>query len=87
VGKLLLVYRLGLRDLRHRPGQALLLLLAIAAGAATLTLGITLHGTTDNPYARTRAATNGPDVVATVITGGANPGAPDTVAKPGDSNG
>jgi len=60
----LIVYRLGLKDLRHRPAQALLLLLAIAAGAATLTLGIALHGTTDSPYARTRTATNGPDVVA-----------------------
>ena len=64
MGKLLLVYRLALKDLRHRAAQAILLLLAIAAGAATLTLGLALHGTTDNPYARTRAATNGPDVVA-----------------------
>jgi putative ABC transport system permease protein len=87
MGKLLLVYRLGLKDLLHRPAQALLLLLAIASGAATLTLGIALHGTTDNPYARTRAATNGPDVVATVITGGANPAGPDTVAAPGGADG
>jgi ABC-type lipoprotein release transport system permease subunit len=87
MGRLLLVYRLGLRDLRHRPAQALLLLLAIAAGAATLTLGIALHGTIDNPYARTRAATSGPDVVATVITGGANPAGPDTVGRPGGTNG
>jgi putative ABC transport system permease protein len=87
MGKLLLVYRLGLKDLRHRPTQALLLLLAIAAGAATLTLGIALHGTTDKPYERTRAATNGPDVVATVLTGGANPAGPDTVAKPGGTGG
>jgi hypothetical protein len=83
MGKLLLVYRLGLNDLRHRPAQALLPLLAIAAGAATLTLGIALHGTTDNPYERTRAATNGPDVVAITVTGGANPAGPDTVAAPG----
>ena len=64
MGRLLLVCRLAVKDLRHRPAQAFLLLLAIAAGAATLTLGLSLHGTTDNPYARTRAATNGPDVVA-----------------------
>ena len=57
MGRLLLVCRLGVKDLRHRPAQAILLLLAIAAGAATLTLGLALHGTTDNPYARTRAAT------------------------------
>ncbi len=87
MGKLLLVYRLGLKDLRHRPAQALLLLLAIAAGAATLTLGIALHGTTDNPYTRTRTATNGPDLVATVLTGGANPTGPDTTAAPGDTGG
>ena len=69
------------------PAQALLLLLAIAAGAATLTLGIALHGTTDNPYARTRTATNGPDVVAITLTGGANPTGPDTVAAPGGAAG
>ena len=51
----------------------------IAAGVATLTLGLALRGTTDNPYARTRAATNGPDVVATDING--DPQAP---AQPGD---
>jgi putative ABC transport system permease protein len=87
MGKLLLVYRLGRKDLRHRPAQGLLLLLAIAAGAATLTLGIALQNTTDNPYERTRTATNGPDVVATVQTGGANPAGPATVAKPGGTEG
>ena len=87
MGKLLLVYRLGVRDLRHRPAQAILLLLAIAAGAATLTLGLALRGTTDNPYARTRAATNGPDVVATVLPDGSNVPGPTTSTKPGDTNG
>jgi putative ABC transport system permease protein len=67
MGLLLLVWRLAVKDLRHRPAQALLLLLAIAAGAATLTLGLSLQGATNNPYARTRAATKGPDVVASVI--------------------
>jgi putative ABC transport system permease protein len=84
MGWLLLVYRLTVKDLRHRPIQAFLLVLAIAAGAATLTLGLAVHGTTDSPYARTRDATNGPDVVATVLTGGAAPG-PNTITKPGDS--
>lgn len=82
MGRLLLVHRLAVRDLRHRPAQAVLLLLAIAAGVATLTLGLALQGTTDHPYARTRVATHGPDVVATVLTGGANPG-PATTARPG----
>ena len=69
MGKALLVWRLAVKDIRHRPVLAALLLVAIAAGAATLTLGLALRGTTDNPYARTRAATNGPDVVATDFNG------------------
>jgi putative ABC transport system permease protein len=77
MGQVLLVSRLAVKDIRHRPIQAFLLLLAIAAGTATLTLGLTLKGTTDNPYATTRAATNGPDVVASVFPrpGGPRPAA------------
>lgn len=67
MGKLLLVGRLAVRDIRHRPAQAALLLIAIAAGAMTLTLGLGLAGTTNQPYARTRTATRGPDVVAAVF--------------------
>jgi ABC-type lipoprotein release transport system permease subunit len=74
MGKAFLVYRLAVKDIRYRPAQAILLLLAITAGAATLTLGLALRGTTDNPYARTRAATNGPDLVATVFPEGPAPG-------------
>ena len=59
-----LVGRLVARDLRHRPGQAVLMLLAIAAATTTLTLGLVLHGVTSQPYQQTRAATNGPDEVA-----------------------
>jgi ABC-type lipoprotein release transport system permease subunit len=59
-----LTVRLAARDLRRRPGQALLLLLAITAATATLTLGLALNGVTSHPYQQTRAATNGPDVVA-----------------------
>jgi ABC-type antimicrobial peptide transport system permease subunit len=82
-GRVFLVFRLAVKDLRHRRVQALLLLLAIAAGTTTLTLGLALHGTTNNPYARTRAATNGPDVVATVMPGGSSSPAPSTQAQPG----
>jgi len=64
MAKAFLVWRLTVKDLRHRPVEAVLLLLAIATGATTLTLGLALHGATDNPYAATRAATVGPDVVA-----------------------
>jgi putative ABC transport system permease protein len=67
MGRLLLVARLVARDLRHRPSEALLLLLAITAAATTLTLGLVLHGVTNDPYQRTRAATAGPDLVAKVF--------------------
>jgi hypothetical protein len=50
-----------------------------AAGAATLTLGLALGGTTTNPYARTKAATNGPDVVASVVAS-IQPGGPGATA-------
>jgi putative ABC transport system permease protein len=75
MGKILLVWRLATKDLRHRPAEAVLLLLAIATAATALTLGMALHGATNNPYAATRAATNGPDVVVTEVPGGpGNPG-------------
>ena len=64
MGKIRLIGRLVVRDLRHRPGPAMLLLLAIIAATATLTLGLVLHGVTKQPYQETRAATKGPDVVA-----------------------
>src|SRR5215469_4933004 len=64
MGRILLVCRLAARDLRRHPAQAALLLLAITAAATTLTLGLALHGVTSQPYQQTRAATNGPDVVA-----------------------
>lgn len=57
MGRLLVITRLVVRDLRHRPSEALLLLLAITAAATTLTLGLVLHGVTNSPYQRTRAAT------------------------------
>jgi ABC-type antimicrobial peptide transport system permease subunit len=64
MGRLILVTRLAVRDLRHRPGAAVLLLIALVTATATLTLGLILHGTTSQPYATTKAATNGPDIVA-----------------------
>lgn len=82
MGKARLVCRLAISDLRHRPVQAILLMLVIATGSATLALGLALHGTTDNPYARTRAATNGPDVVAALLPDGSNGSGPATSARP-----
>jgi putative ABC transport system permease protein len=64
VSRLRLVGRLAARDLRNRPGQAVLMLLAITAATATLTLGLVLHGVTSQPYQQTRAATRGPDELA-----------------------
>lgn len=84
MGKALLAGRLAVRDIRHRPAQALLLLLAIASAAATLTLGLALRNTTEHPYARTRAATMGPDVVAVIFPNG-SPAGPKTSVGPGSS--
>ena len=64
MGRVLLVGRLAARDLRRRPAEAALLVLAIMAATTTLTLGLVLRGMTDEPYASTREATAGPDVVA-----------------------
>jgi putative ABC transport system permease protein len=66
MGRLLLIFRLAARDLRRRPVEAALLLLAIMGATTTLTLGLALHGVTDKPYEKTREATAGPDVVASV---------------------
>src|SRR4029453_18703489 len=66
MGRILLVGRLTARDLRRRPIEAALLLVAITAATATLTLGLVLHGMTNDPYQRTRNATAGPDPVAGV---------------------
>ena len=64
MGRVLLICRLAARDIRRHAAQAVLLLLAIAAATTMLTLGLALHGVTSQPYQQTRAATNGPDVVA-----------------------
>ena len=64
MSRLRLVGRLVARDLRRRPAQAALMLLAITAATATLTLGLVLHGVTSQPYQQTRAATRGPDELA-----------------------
>jgi ABC-type lipoprotein release transport system permease subunit len=80
VGRVLLVGRLAVRNLRRRPAEAALLLLAIMAATTVLTLGLVLRGVTNDPYQRTREATAGPDVVASF--------APDpTVGEPVDRAG
>ncbi len=67
MGKLRLVLRLVVKDMRRRPTQAVLLLVVIAAAMSTLTLGLVLHGVTAKPYAQTRAETAGADVVASSV--------------------
>jgi putative ABC transport system permease protein len=66
MGRLLLVGRLALRDLRRRRAEAALLLLAIMAATTALTLGLVMHETGSEPYQSTREATAGPDVIASV---------------------
>ncbi|GIH26571.1 hypothetical protein Aph01nite_48810 [Acrocarpospora phusangensis] len=66
MGRILLICRLALRDLRRRPGEAALLLLATTAATATLTIALALNGVTGQPFQSTRAATAGPDVVASL---------------------
>jgi ABC-type antimicrobial peptide transport system permease subunit len=67
VGKLIIVSRLVVRDLRYRRGETAMLVIAFVAATATLTLGLILHGVTSHPYRQTRAATAGPDVEATAF--------------------
>jgi len=67
MGRLTLIVRLAVRDLRYRKAETAMLLLAFTAATATLTLGLVLHGVTSRPYQQTRAATAGPDVEATAF--------------------
>ena len=64
MGRILLVGRLAVRDLRRRRTEAALLLIAIMAATTTLTLGLVVRDAASDPYQSTREATNGPDVVA-----------------------
>ncbi|MGH3286171.1 MAG: FtsX-like permease family protein [Streptosporangiaceae bacterium] len=63
-GRALLLFRLARQDIRHHVAQAVLLVVAIAAATAVLTLAFALNGVISNPYQQTMAATKGPDVVA-----------------------
>jgi ABC-type lipoprotein release transport system permease subunit len=89
LARLLLVCRLGAKDVRRSPAEAVLLLLAIVAASTTLTVALALHGVTRAPYAETRAETSGPDVVAAVQRSTLPTGltalehAPDVVASSG----
>jgi putative ABC transport system permease protein len=71
VGRLLLIYRLVAGDIKRRPVHSALLLVVIATTATTLATGLSLRHVAQNPFARTRAATKGPDIV---FDGQLNPG-------------
>jgi putative ABC transport system permease protein len=66
VGRLVLIWRLVIADIKRRPVQAALLVVMIVTTTTTLTLGLALRKVTDSPFDRTRTATNGPDVVAQI---------------------
>jgi hypothetical protein len=84
MGRVLLICRLGVGDVRHRPTSAVLLVLAVMTAATTLTLGLALAGTSNQPYQQTRALTAGPDVVAQVQTTQGPGGVPVTGGPPAD---
>jgi ABC-type antimicrobial peptide transport system permease subunit len=63
-GRALLLFRLARQDIRHHFAQAVLLVVAIAAATAVLSVAFALNGVNTNPYQQTMAATKGPDVVA-----------------------
>jgi putative ABC transport system permease protein len=64
MGRLVLISRLAIGDIKRRRTQSLLLVAMIVTTATTLTLGLELHHASQNPFAHTRAATRGPDFVA-----------------------
>jgi putative ABC transport system permease protein len=70
VSRAFLVFRLAVRGIRHRPGEAAMLMVVIVAASAALTVSLILHGVTAEPYQMTRDATAGPDVLATEFPSG-----------------
>ncbi len=64
MGRVLLIWRMVVGDIKRRPVQSLLLLVMIATTTTTLSLGLALRHASESPFARTRAATKGPDSVA-----------------------
>ena len=64
MGRVLLVWRLVIGDVRRRWVQSLLLVVMVLTTTSTLALALALHHASQSPFARTRAATKGPDFVA-----------------------
>ena len=84
MGRLLLVYRLVVGDIRRRPLESALLLVVVVITAATLALGLALRQVAQSPFARTKAATRGPDVV---VHGQPSPGSPIQLSHAGELQG
>ena len=82
MGRLLLVSRLVAGDIKRRPVQCALLLVVIVTTTTTLALSLTLRHVAQSPFARTRAATSGPDFVAEVQPNRGSHGAPTRVFAP-----
>jgi ABC-type lipoprotein release transport system permease subunit len=84
MGKLLLLGRLVVGSLRRRPLEAVLMVVAMGAATAALTLGFASRSvSTDQSYAATGAATAGPDAVATNVTRAELPGYLALASAPG----
>ncbi|MEV4603931.1 FtsX-like permease family protein [Amycolatopsis sp. NPDC049253] len=64
MGRLLLMWRLAARDLRRRPAEAAMFLVAVTLASVSLTVGIATTGAVSDGYAKTRDATAGPDVMS-----------------------
>lgn len=69
LGRVLFVWRLGLRDIKRRRAQSMLLVVMVAATATSLTLALALQHPSSQPFESTRAASSGPDVVAEIAPG------------------
>ncbi|MFB6775222.1 ABC transporter permease [Streptomyces sp. NPDC056337] len=64
MGRLLLIWRLAVRDMRRRPGESVMFVVAVTAAIASLTLGLSTNDAVTTAYLKTRDATEGPDIVA-----------------------
>ncbi|GAA3300632.1 FtsX-like permease family protein [Dactylosporangium vinaceum] len=90
-GRLLIIGRLLVRDVRRTWLETALLVVAIGAATATLSLGFALNAIAASSYQQTRAATNGPDAAAEPLGTGdavlpdleAVANNPDTIASSG----
>ncbi|MFZ1997040.1 MAG: FtsX-like permease family protein, partial [Solirubrobacteraceae bacterium] len=77
MGRLLVVSRLVVGDIRRRRLQSVLLVVMIVATTTTLTIGLALRHVDQAPFAQTQAATLGPDATVQVAgdRGGSAPSA------------